>query len=176
MAIELKPDNITGAANISASGTAYGLTIDSNGYVQKPLTPLYIGSLEAYTNKTGNFSPALWGGDVNFTPYTQGGLIVNTATCTFTVPVAGMYVIQSHQRVNVTGEARMYARKNGVVYSQGWMNHDMCDLRVTLCTNCAANDTLSIDYHVTDNSGVPGGNMIQSWSGNHSSIYVHLIG
>ena len=164
MAITLSASSITGAANISASGTTYGLTIDSNGYVSKPLTPCYQGYIGSLINVklSSEVKPPI-------SSWFSQGITVNETTATFTVPVAGVYTFHAQQLVNVSGSLYLQLRKNGVAYAYGFVNNKQQDIRCTLTISCNANDTLSLVY-------AGNGTLTQSWVLKHSSIFLYQIG
>ena len=170
MAVTLNTSSITGATNISASGTTYGLTIDSNGYTSKPLTPCYQGYIGSLYNVGLPYgTPPIYIASSGTTYWFSQGITVNEATATFTVPVAGMYTLYVQQLVRVSGALYLYLQRNGTSFAHGYVNDDMCDIRCTLTISCAANDTLNFVYG-------GGGTLNESWAGAHSSIFLYQIG
>ena len=112
----IKVDQIQNAAGVG------GLTIDSNGYVKRPLLPRWKARSGPVTT-AGYFGNAYIGSRVESDPTGN----YSTANLNFTCPVAGTYAVfgQALNYNNVTSEIRLYvngsstAILNGYTYTEG---------------------------------------------------------
>lgn len=137
------------------------LRIDATGRITTPYQPVYRGVFAEYFNAS-NFSPYL------YTSFIQGGLVVNEAASSITVPVAGKYLVTAQQLLSTTSFVYLYLRVNGVSYCYGYVSNSMQDIFVSSILNLQANDSVSFFYGGTITS--------QCWTSGHSSVHMHLIG
>lgn len=137
------------------------LRIDATGRITTPYQPVYRGVFAEYFNAS-NFSPYL------YTSFIQGGLVVNEAASSITVPIAGKYLVTAQQLLSTTSSVYLYLRVNGVSYCYGYVSNSMQDIFVSSILNLQANDSVSFFYGGTITS--------QCWTSGHSSVHMHLIG
>ena len=137
------------------------LRIDTAGRVSLPFQPVFRGVFAEYFNAS-NFTPYV------YTSFVQGGLVVNEAASSITVPVAGKYLVTAQQLLSTTSSVYLYLRVNGVTYCHGYVTNSMQDIFVSSILNLQANDSVSFFYGGTITS--------QCWTSGHSSVHMHLIG
>lgn len=152
--------NSDGPLHLGTNGIGR-LRIDTAGRVSLPFQPVFRGVFAEYFNAS-NFTPYV------YTSFVQGGLVVNEAASSITVPVAGKYLVTAQQLLSTTSSVYLYLRVNGVSYCHGYVTNSMQDIFVSSILNLQANDSVSFFYGGTITS--------QCWTSGHSSVHMHLIG
>lgn len=152
--------NADGPLHLGTNGTDR-LRIDADGRISTPYQPVYRGVFAEYFNAS-NFSPYL------YTSFIQGGLVVNEAASSITVPIAGKYLVTAQQLLSTTSSVYLYLRVNGVSYCHGYVSNSMQDICVSSILSLQANDSVSFFYGGAITS--------QCWTSGHSSVHMHLIG
>jgi hypothetical protein len=163
MPIVLENNSITGAANISASGTTYGITQTTSGYVNFPYRP----SFYAYGISGGTFAV----GSYIISPTTEvniGGHY-NTSNGRFTAPITGLYQFHWSNIANTTsGVYRYYFRVNGINVGNSHLRQDNSPDGTAYgnngayCITCplSVNDYAQVFYSAGPTSMYPGANSL----------------
>lgn len=161
MAIIQGNSTLSGAANISASGTTYGITQNSAGQVRMPYIPAFKArGVASGTYVSGN---VIIYGTVD---YNNGGHY-NSSTGQFTAPISGYYHFW-HSDIGSSGDSvyRKYPRLNGSnVYSGRHLRGDNISSGSEYVTNgyhsliieMSAGDTMEIYFGAGSNL-YPNGN------------------
>jgi hypothetical protein len=168
----------------SKTGTAQALTIDSSGNVNIP-NKLTVGTIPAvYAQGGNNNNKAIESGDrIGATndgqaafltdgtqrSFIQGGMTYDSATGTFTVPVAGLYYIMGQYYLNENNSARIQCYINDFAVSLAHIHFNSGTVRTECIQNLSANDEIEFRQDTGSTRTVYEGV-------NHTLVSIYLIG
>ena len=163
MAVVLGSNSIQGAANISGSGSNYGIQQTPSGVIRQPKVPA--ASVRCVGNDNSDKS-----GIQNLVDVSSVNITVQASPGRITVPVAGKYYVACRQMVSTAHMLFMGVKKNGTAEAFGckFLHHGQGDAWVEVILDMAANDYIEIEFIVI-------GGSLTIWTGGYSFLTVYKV-
>jgi hypothetical protein len=166
------------------TGTNTAMTIDSSGNVNIP-NKLTVGTIPAvFAQGSNNNNKSVESGDrIGATndgqaafltdgtggSFIQGGMTYDSATGTFTVPVAGLYYIMGQYYLNENNTARIQCYINDTAVSLGHNHGNGGTPRTECIQNLSANDEIEFRQDTGSTRTIYEGQ-------NHTLVSIYLVG
>ena len=168
----------------SKTGASEAINIDSSGNVNIP-NKLTVGTIPAVFAQGGNNAnksvetgdrlgatddgQAAFKTDGTQRSFIQGGMTYNSATGTFTVPVAGLYYIMGQYYLNENNTARIQCYINDTAVSIGNEHFSSGTVRTECIQNLSANDEIEFRQDTGSTRTIYEGL-------NHTLVSIYLVG